>query len=152
MSKPEFHSAYAEQEYAVHPEYSQIVGVFRDTSQAIAAIEELKRAHFAEEKIKLTEYDPHLSAEEESALLQGADRRFFVHVDAPGKEEEAVGILAHHGANNSDLPRGTELVHGRLTFSHTPMVGDQPSSDTVTAAPGLERGLTDHMANDPRVP
>lgn len=107
------HSEFTERTLAEHPEYSQIVGVFEDSSQAAQAVEALKHSGFAEEAIQCSEYDPQ-PIERESELLEGIDRRFLVHVNMPGKEEEAVDILTHHGANNSDLPRGTALIHGEL--------------------------------------
>ena len=108
------HSEFTARTLAEHPEYSQIVGVFEDSSQVTQAVEALKHSGFAEEAIQCSEYDPRPIEGEESALLEGIDRRFLVHVNMPGKEEEAVDILTHHGANNSDLPRGTVLIHGEL--------------------------------------
>lgn len=113
------HSEFTARTLAEHPEYSQIVGVFENSSQATQAVEALKHSGFTEEAIQCSEYDPHPIEEEESELLEGMDRRFLVHVNMPGKEEEAVDILTHHGANNSDLPRGTTLIHGELVSTGT---------------------------------
>ena len=90
---------------------SGIAGVFRDRSQAEQAVDELKQAGFAEDTIQLTEYKRRGVF---SPSLQASNRRIIVHVKAPGKEQEAVGILVQHGANNADIPAGTQLVHGVL--------------------------------------
>jgi len=97
-------------------EYSDIVGVFRERSQAEEAMEELRQAGFAEDAMDLKEYELQggVEALTTSPALQPSNKRVLVRVKAPGKEQEAVGILAQHGANNADLPVGTQLVHGVL--------------------------------------
>jgi len=97
-------------------DYSDIVGVFRERSQAEEAIDELKQAGFAEDTMELKEYELQGLAEAVSTNpgLQASNKRVIVHVKAPGKEQEVVGILAQHGANNADIPVGTQLVHGVL--------------------------------------
>jgi hypothetical protein len=157
MDTPEqvVHSESTEHEYAEHPEYSQIIGVFRDPEQATQAMEALKQANFTEDQIRFTEYDPPQAANEvENALLQGVDRRFFVHVEAPGREEEAVDILAHHGANNSDLPRGTELVQGKLTYTRAAAAAaESPSgSDSIASSLGTEHDAVNRLTHEPRMP
>jgi hypothetical protein len=132
---------YEQNEYATHPEYAHIIGVFRDPAQATEAINELKTS-FAEDHIRFTRYEPQVSDEAEQERLLAADRRFFVHVDAPGEEEKAVNILAHHGANNSDLPRGTELVKGQLVYSHT-----AASPEESGAASALSTDVLDSTRN-----
>jgi rhodanese-related sulfurtransferase len=116
------------------PDYTQIVGVFSEDTLAKQAIEALKQAGFGEETISLTEYRP--SAEAEAAnLAQQTDevfqqmrtlshlapvsaRRLLVHVQAAGRQQEAVDILVQHGADNSHIPPGAELVHGAIVRSH----------------------------------
>jgi hypothetical protein len=112
--------------YAEHPAYSNLVGVFRDRSQATQAVEDLRKAGIEEDQIRLGEYTPQTSgshmpiaAEEDDLLLHDAGRRILVHVHALGREQEVVSILAQHGANNADVPPGTELVQGYLIHSHT---------------------------------
>jgi hypothetical protein len=97
-------------------DYSDIVGVFRERSQAEEAMEDLKQSGFAEDEMDLKEYELHggVEALTDNPALQPSNRRVIVHVKAPGKEQEAVGILAQHGANNADIPVGTRLVHGTL--------------------------------------
>lgn len=97
-------------------EYSDIVGVFRERSQAEEAMAELQQAGFAEDAMDLKEYELQggLEALTTNPTLQSSNKRVIVHVKAPGKEQEAVGILAQHGANNADIPVGTQLVHGVL--------------------------------------
>jgi rhodanese-related sulfurtransferase len=87
--------------------YTHIIGVFRTQEQANAAVEALKQAEFADDCILVTDYHTE----------QATDTRYVVHVMAPERDHEAVGILTHHGANNSDLPPGTEIVNGDLTSS-----------------------------------
>ena len=97
-------------------DFSDIVGVFRERSQAEEAMEGLRQAGFAEDAMELKEYELPGAAEvlNTNPTLQPSNKRVIVHVTAPGKEQEAVGILAQHGANNADIPAGTELVHGVL--------------------------------------
>ena|SRR5437879_6984240 len=94
-------------ELSAHPVQDiPIVGVFRSQEQAEYAVRALRDANFAESQIFVTGY-------------QGArenDQRSIVHVIAAGREQEAVGLLIHHGANNSDLPPGTEMVRGNLVL------------------------------------
>lgn len=145
---------YEQNAYATHPEYAHIIGVFRDPAQAMEAVDELKGS-FAEDHIRVTQYEPPTSDEPEQERLRAADRRFFVHVDAPGKEEKAVDILAHHGANNADLPRGTELVKGKLVYAHEAASPEQAAlASTATASLFDARhsgsSATDSIANEPR--
>lgn len=97
-------------------EYADIVGVFRDQSQAEEAMEGLRQAGFADDAMELKEYELQggVEALTTNPALQPSNKRVIVHVKAPGKEQEAVGILAQHGANNADIPAGTRLVHGAL--------------------------------------
>src|ERR1700676_1211301 len=97
-------------------DFSDMVGVFRERSNAEQAVSELRQAGFAEDDIQLTEYELQGAVEALSASpsLQSPNKRIIVHVKAPGKEQEAVGIMAQHGANNADIPAGTKLVHGAL--------------------------------------
>jgi hypothetical protein len=112
-----------------HTEFSNIVGVFRDRSQAEQALQALQEAHLSDEQPVLTIYQPAEEQEEESPLqpheegeegslpLKTSNTRYLVHIRAEGKEQEAVGILVRFGANNSDLPHGTELVNGSIVGS-----------------------------------
>jgi rhodanese-related sulfurtransferase len=95
-------------------DYSDIVGIFRERSHADQAVDDLKQAGFAEDEVHLTEYELQDVVEGISPSLQPSNKRIVVHVKAPGKEQEAVGILVQHGANNADIPPGTALVHGTL--------------------------------------
>src|SRR5690348_5911209 len=97
-------------------DYSDIVGVFRERSQAEEAMEELRQAGFAGDTMDLKEYELQGAAVASTTnpALQSSNKRVIVHVKAPGKEQEAVGILAQHGANNADIPVGTQLVQGAL--------------------------------------
>jgi hypothetical protein len=90
-------------------EYTHIIGVFRSREQADAAAEALKQANFADDCILVTDHQGE----------RAEDARHIVHVMAPGEEQKAVGILAHHGANNSDIPAGTEIVNGDLAPSNS---------------------------------
>jgi hypothetical protein len=97
-------------------DFSDIIGVFRERSHADQAVDELKQAGFAEDEIQLTEYELGGAVEALSTnpSLLPSNERIVVLVKAPGKEQEAVGILVQHGANNADIPAGTALVHGTL--------------------------------------
>lgn len=96
--------------------YSLIAGVFRERADADQGIEALKQAGMSEENIHLSVYDPSNGAEETDVDSSpgSSERRFIVQVQAEGREQEAVGLLTSHGANNSDLPPGTTLVHGTI--------------------------------------
>jgi rhodanese-related sulfurtransferase len=110
-------------------DYSDIVGIFRDRSQADQAVDELKQAGFSRDEIQLTEYELHGAVEtfSSSPSLQPSSKRIIVHVKSPGREQEAVGIMAQHGANNADIPAGMKLDHGTLTSSN---------AETVDLVPG----------------
>jgi hypothetical protein len=96
-------------------DYSQVVGVFRDPSQADHAVEELKHVGFGQ--IQVAEYDPGSPSEMDDLTLHHSDRRVLVQVRAVQREHEAVNILAQHGANNADLPPGVALLHGSFVRS-----------------------------------
>jgi len=146
---------YAEQEFAEHPEFSHIVGVFREQSPASEAALELREAGFGENQIRLTVFDPQTIQGAENTPLRAADKRFFVHVEARGREKKAVGILARHGANNADLPHGTELVNGRLVYTGIATPAGESALPTApdTSFFGTEHSgssVTDSIAKDPR--
>lgn len=144
---------YEQNEYATHPEYAHIIGVFREQAQAIEAVDELKEASFPEDHIRLTSYEPPDADQAEGTPVQASGRRFFVHVDAPGAEEKAVGILAHHGANNADLPPGTDLVNGKLVYTNARATAERPTSSPAASAGLFDpahsgSSATDSIANE----
>jgi len=155
ISEPQTRNDYAEQEFAEHPEFSHIVGVFREQAPASEAAVELREAGFGEDQIRLTEFDPQSIEDAENTPLRAADQRFFVHVEARGREKEAVGILARHGANNADLPDGTALVNGRLVYTG---IATPAEESALPAAPDTSlfstehsgSSVTDSIAKDPR--
>ena len=129
--------------------YSNIVGVFRDRTNADEAIEALKQAGIGENTIELTEYNPDGAEEEQDAPLvssgisekgdvislvtsETSAQRFLVHVRAEGREQEAVAILVSCGSNNSDLPHGTALVEGSIVSAE----GATGGSATKHPTPG----------------
>jgi len=127
-------------------DFSDIVGVFRDRSQADQAVDELKQAGFAEDAIQLTEYDlPGIVEAVSPSLQQASNKRVIVHVKAEGKEQEAVGIMVQHGANNADIPPGTKLVHGTLVGT---------SAETADLLPGQsnEAGSSDDLFEAAQMP
>lgn len=145
----------ARQEFAEHPEYSHIVGVFREQSPASEAAADLREAGFAEDQIRLTEFDPENVQGAENTPLRSAEKRFFVHVEARGREEEAVDILARHGANNADLPDGTTLVDGKLVYTGIAVPGEGTGTPTASdaslfSAEHSGSSATDSIAKDPR--
>ena len=99
-------------------DYSHVVGVFRVHSNAEQAIDKLRKIGIGEDQIQLTEYNLE-NAEGASSLSQETNKRLIVNAQANGKEQEAVAIMATNGANNADIPPGTELVHGSLVSSNS---------------------------------
>ncbi len=95
--------------------YSYMVGVFRECTKAEQALSELKQAGFQE--TKLIVYDPNPAEEPVDSSQGDAGMRVLVHVLAEGREQEAVGILISNGANNADLPFGTDLYQGSIISS-----------------------------------
>ncbi len=128
-------------------DYSDIVGVFRDRSQADQAVDELKQAGFSTDEIQLTEFELQGAVEtlSSSPSLQPSNKRIIVHVKSPGREQEAVGIMAQHGANNADIPAGMKLVHGTLTSTE---------AETVDLVPGQsnEESPSSSFFGDPITP
>ncbi len=109
-----------------NPEYSNIVGVFRDRKKAEQAIEALKQAGISDDQPQLTVYEPH--AGEAAADSTGFEsvKRFIVQIRAVGREKDAVEVLIGCGANNSDLPLGTTLVHGSIINSKDAIADSVP--------------------------
>jgi len=134
-------------------EFSDIVGVFRERTQAEEAMEELKQAGFAEDAMELKEYELQgvAVASTTNPTLQPSNKRVIVHVKAPGKEQEAVGILAQHGANNADIPVGTQLVHGVLvgTGIQTPDLMPGQANETPTPDDLFEEGQVPGVPTEP---
>ena len=135
--------------------YSHMVGVFRERTHAEQALNELKQAGFQE--TELTVYDPHPAAEAVDSLQGDAGMRVLVHVLAEGKEQEAVAILVSHGANNADLPLGTELYHGSLTgasdaqgATHATAAGPSESFFSTAKAPGHPGDIS--ITDNPNTP
>lgn len=135
---------YTEQEFTEHPEYSQITGTFREQANAVQAIEELRQHGFQE--IQLTEYKPAIADERGGTLQYTDDLRYFVHVLAERKEQEAVSVLVEHGSNNSDLPRGLELVQGRLT--RTGVDPTAPSQGGAGPSSAAEHNVADDLVKE----
>jgi hypothetical protein len=117
-------------------DYSHIVGVFRDRTQADRAVEELKQAGIGEDQIEVTDYNLLTTEEAESSSRYNANTRVIVHVQAEGKEQGAVGILVQNGANNADIPPGTQLVRGSLESA------DSETADLIHEQPA-DVGSTD---------
>src|SRR5450755_4584648 len=111
-------------------DFSDIVGVFRERSNAEQAMESLKQAGFGEDQIHLTEYTPSEAEETPSPTLQASKKRFIVLVRTSDRDQEAIGIMAQHGANNTDLPPGTMFVDGTIIPSNTEPVDLNPRSTT----------------------
>ena len=111
-------------------DYSHVVGVFRERSYAERAIDKLKRIGIGEHQIQLNEYNLQTAEGIGSSSQQESNTRLIVNVDADGKEQEAVGILVNNGANNADIPPGTELVHGSLVSSNSESADLNPGQPT----------------------
>src|SRR5437899_546900 len=95
-------------EYMHTPDYTHMVGVFEDRVHADESVEALKQAGFGENQIWLTEYDRRTPAKaaDLSQEIPASGRLTLVHVQAERREQEAVGIMVQHGANNSRIPAG----------------------------------------------
>lgn len=119
--------------------YSHVVGVFRERANADQAIDALKRAGMREDQMQLVVYNPNVDGE-----THHSRQRFVLHVDAAGREQEAVGIMARCGANNADLPTGTRLEHGSIVSSGEESTGSVPEE--------LIYGDSDHFFGDTQLP
>ena len=130
-------------------DYSHVVGVFRERSNAERAIDKLKRIGIGEDQIQLDEYNLQTAEGIDSSSRQESNKRLIVNVDAEGKEQEAVGILVNHGANNADIPPGTELVHGSLISTNSETGDLNPEQPTGESSPDTFFGKN---ARDPYIP
>jgi hypothetical protein len=116
-------------------DYSHVVGVFRERSQAEQAIGKLKQIGIGEDQIELTEFNLHTAGETDSSILHESNKRLIVNVNADGKAQEAVGIMVNNGSNNADIPPGTKLVYGSLVSSNSEPVDLNPGSPTGESPP-----------------
>ena len=130
-------------------DYSHVIGVFRERSNAERAIDKLKRIGIGENQIQLDEYNLQTAEGIGSSSQQESNKRLIVNVDADGKEQEAVGILVNNGANNADIPPGTELVHGSLISSNSESADLNPGQPTGESSPDSFFGKN---ARDPYIP
>ncbi len=134
-------------------DYSDIVGVFRERTQAEEAMEALRQAGFAGDTMELKEYELQggIEASTTNPTLQPSNKRVIVYVKAPGKEQEVVGILAEHGANNADIPAGTQLVHGDLvgTGVATPDLLPGQSNEATASDDLFEEGHVPGVPDEP---
>jgi hypothetical protein len=92
--------------------FTLVSGVYRERGPAEQAVQALKEAGFQE--VQENEYNPNPTEEVAEGIVRETNQRFVVSVVAAARQQEAVGILLHFGSNNSDLPPGTDLVHGRI--------------------------------------
>jgi hypothetical protein len=129
-------------------DYAHVVGVFRERSNAEQAIDKLKQIGIGEDQIQLTEYTLE-NTEKASSLSQETNKRLIVNVEANGKEQEAVGIMVTNGANNADIPPGTELVHGSLISSNSETPDLNPRQPTGESA---SESFFGKNARDPNIP
>jgi hypothetical protein len=125
-------------------DYSHVVGVFRERSNAEQAIVKLKQIGIGEDQIQLTEYNLENAEWISSLPLQETNKRLIVNVGADGKQQEAVGIMVNNGANNADIPPGTELVHGSLVSSNSETADLNPGQPTgESSAESFEKNVRD---------
>ena len=108
---------------------STIVGVFEDQAQADLAVNELRSAGFSDDQVNLEVHSAKVAGEDIPAEEQGAEaeeeytaaemtpgvlrgkpevNRTVVTVQAAGREQEALAILHHNGANNANIPDALE--------------------------------------------
>ena len=102
---------------------STMVGVFVDQAQAEQAANELRSAGFSDDQVKLAVHRAPGTGEDiltDEKRSEAGERRTIeapgiftgrpevtrtvVTVQAEGREQEALGILLGHGANNADIP------------------------------------------------
>ena len=110
-----------------HSDRSTMVGVFEVQAQAEQARNELHSAGFSDDQIHLVVHRAPGTGEEiisdEKRIEAGESRtdeapgiftgqpdvtRTVVTVQAEGREQEALGILLRHGANNADIPEALQ--------------------------------------------
>ncbi|HLX59595.1 MAG TPA: hypothetical protein VKR83_21455 [Ktedonobacteraceae bacterium] len=128
-------------------DYTNIVGVFRDRSNADKAIDALKQADFREDQIGLIVYNPDSNEEGEEVIdapQRGSAIRFIVDVKTDSRELDAVGILSQNGANNSDLPPGIKVVHGAIVNENQETVSLDTHREAESAQQGSSDGLFSH--------
>jgi hypothetical protein len=130
-------------------EYSHVVGVFRERSNAEHAIDKLKRIGIEEDQIQLTEYNLHSAVEISDLSKPETNKRLVLSVEADGKQQEAVGIMMNNGANNTDIPPGTELVHGSIINSNSETANLNAEQPTGESSPDSFFGKN---ARDPYIP
>lgn len=130
-------------------EYSQVVGVFRERSQAEQAIDDLKQIGIREDRIQLTEYNLHSAGEIDSTSRQESYIRLVVSVQADDKVQEAVGVMVKNGANNADIPHGTEIVQGSLVSSNAQTADSKSVQPTGEGTPDNFFGKNE---KDPYIP
>jgi len=140
---------------------STMIGVFVDQAQAEQAVHELRSAGFSDDQIHLVVHRAPGMGEEiitdEKRMEVGERRtdeapglftgkpegtRTVVTVQAAGGEEEALGILLRHGANNADIPEALEaelaplLGHDAVgTARHSQQPIDARSRDSFFEPP-----------------
>jgi len=102
---------------------STMIGVFVDQAQAEQAVHELRSAGFSDNRIHLAVHRAPGMGEDiitDAKSMEAGERRAdevqgiftgkaevprtVVTVQAEGREQDAVGILLRHGANNADIP------------------------------------------------
>ena len=135
-------------------DYSYVVGVFRENSDAARAVDALKQAGIGEDQIQLTEYQTRTSEETESSTLFVPERRTLVQVHAAGREQEAVGIMADNGANNADIPSGTMLFQGSIVSADSETAALQPEESSASSSEGLfDKGFAEKtdLMDDPSI-
>lgn len=130
-------------------EYSHVVGVFRERSDAEQAIDKLKRIGVGEDQIQLTEYDLQNAERISDLPQQETNKRLVLNVEADGKEQEAVGIMINSGANNADIPPGTELVHGSIVSKNSETADLNPGQPAGESSP---EGFFGNNTRDPYIP
>lgn len=152
---------------------STMIGVFEDQTQAEQAVNELRSAGFSGDQINMEvhsakaagedvvtdEQQTQTEAEEETTAaemtpgvlkLKPEVTRTIVTVQAPGREQEALGILHRNGANNANIPDPlepelapvlgieTEQTSGQQQVPGTASIGDffsKPGEHETPPAP-----------------
>jgi hypothetical protein len=115
--------------------YPVIAGVFRERDKAEQAMAALNQQHIGDEPAEMTVYYPQNEGTvDESQLDPNTRYVVHIHVTAPGRDQDAVGVLVSYGSNNADLPDGTTLVHGSIVRDDEAAAQKTPEQPAPQAA------------------
>ncbi len=136
---------------------SAIIGIFEDQAQADLAMNDLRTAGFSNDQVNMEVRSASIGDENISADEQGTETaegytaagitpgvltnktqlsRTVVTVQAPGREQEALGILHRNGANNANVPDALEA-------DIAPILGTETGDTRPQPEPVVDAGSND---------